>query len=54
MLEEETYFFRLSVYQDKLLAHYQKHPDFILPPEPRNEMASFVRGGLAAGRASGG
>jgi methionyl-tRNA synthetase len=44
--EEETYFFRLSAYQDKLLAHYEKHPDFILPPERRNEVVSFVRRGL--------
>ena len=44
--EEETYFFRLSAYQDKLLAHYEKHPDFILPPERRNEVVSFVKRGL--------
>jgi methionyl-tRNA synthetase len=44
--EEETYFFRLSAYQDKLLAHYEKHPDFILPLERRNEVVSFVKGGL--------
>ncbi|MEZ5853546.1 MAG: methionine--tRNA ligase [Hyphomicrobiaceae bacterium] len=44
--EEETYFFRLSAYQDKLLAHYEANPDFILPPERRNEVVSFVRGGL--------
>jgi methionyl-tRNA synthetase len=44
--EEETYFFRLSKYQDKLLAHYQAHPGFILPPERRNEVVSFVKGGL--------
>ena len=44
--EEETYFFRLSAYQDKLLAHYEAHPDFILPPERKNEVTSFVRGGL--------
>jgi methionyl-tRNA synthetase len=44
--EEETYFFRLSKYQDKLLAHYNAHPDFILPPERRNEVTSFVEGGL--------
>jgi methionyl-tRNA synthetase len=44
--EEETYFFRLSKYQDKLLAHYQAHPGFILPPERRNEVTSFVEGGL--------
>ncbi|MEA3041244.1 MAG: methionyl-tRNA synthetase, partial [Sphingomonadales bacterium] len=44
--EEETYFFRLSAYQEKLLAHYEKHPQFVLPPERRNEVASFVKGGL--------
>lgn len=44
--EEETYFFRLSSYQDKLLAHYEANPDFILPPERRNEVVSFVKGGL--------
>ncbi len=44
--EEESYFFRLSKYQDKLLAHYAAHPDFILPPERRNEVVSFVSGGL--------
>jgi len=44
--EEETYFFRLSAYQDRLLAHYEANPDFILPPERRNEVVSFVRMGL--------
>jgi len=44
--EEETYFFRLSAYQDRLLAHYEAHPDFILPPERRNEVVSFVKSGL--------
>ncbi len=44
--EEETYFFRLSAYQDKLLAHYEANPDFILPPERRNEVVSFVKSGL--------
>ena len=44
--EEETYFFRLSAFQERLLAHYEKHPDFILPPERRNEVVSFVKGGL--------
>ena len=43
--EEETYFFKLSAYQDKLLAHYDANPEFILPLEKRNEVASFVRGG---------
>ncbi len=44
--EEETYFFRLSAYQDKLLAHYEANPEFILPPERRNEVVSFVKSGL--------
>ena len=43
---EETYFFRLSAYQDRLLAHYEAHPEFIGPAERRNEVMSFVRGGL--------
>ncbi len=45
-VEEESYFFRLSAYQDKLLAHYEKFPDFIGPDERRNEVISFVKGGL--------
>lgn len=44
--EEQTYFFKLSEYQDKLLAHYEAHPDFILPTSRRNEVTSFVKGGL--------
>ena len=44
--EEETYFFRLSKYQDRLVKHYEANPDFILPPERRNEVKSFVAGGL--------
>jgi methionyl-tRNA synthetase len=45
-VEEESYFFRLSAYQDKLLALYENQPDFIGPTERRNEVASFVRSGL--------
>ncbi|MCZ7643131.1 MAG: methionine--tRNA ligase [Pseudorhodoplanes sp.] len=45
-VEEESYFFRLSAYQDKLLDLYKRHPDFVLPKERLNEVASFVRGGL--------
>jgi methionyl-tRNA synthetase len=45
-VEEESYFFRLSAYQDRLLALYEQHPDFVLPKERLNEVASFVRGGL--------
>jgi methionyl-tRNA synthetase len=44
--EEQTYFFRLSAYADKLLAHYQANPDFIAPEVRRNEVVSFVSGGL--------
>ena len=45
-VEEENYFFQLSAFQDKLLAHYEKHPEFIRPESRRNEVMSFVRGGL--------
>ena len=44
--EEETYFFRLSAYQDKLLELYESQPDFIGPDVRRNEVISFVKGGL--------
>jgi methionyl-tRNA synthetase len=44
--EEETYFFRLSAYQDKLLDLYARVPDFVLPRERLNEVTSFVKGGL--------
>ncbi|MCV6576973.1 MAG: methionine--tRNA ligase [Cohaesibacter sp.] len=44
--EEESYFFRLSKYEDKLLELYETQPDFIGPAERRNEVASFVKGGL--------
>ncbi|EUA11216.1 methionyl-tRNA synthetase [Mycobacterium kansasii 732] len=44
--EEQTYFFRLSAYADRLLAHYDAHPDFIAPEVRRNEVISFVSGGL--------
>src|ERR1041385_8537099 len=45
-VNEENYFFKLSAFEDKLLAYYQQHPDFIRPETRRNEVASFVRGGL--------
>lgn len=45
-VEEPSYFFRLSAWQDKLLAFYDANPDFILPPTRRNEVISFVKGGL--------
>ena len=44
--EEQTFFFRLSAYADKLLAHYEANPDFIGPEVRRNEVISFVSGGL--------
>ncbi|MBZ6378570.1 methionine--tRNA ligase [Pacificimonas flava] len=43
---EESYFFRLSAYQEKLLALYEAQPDFIQPAHRLNEMKSFVSGGL--------
>jgi methionyl-tRNA synthetase len=45
-VEEESYFFRLSKYGDKLLDLYRRVPDFVLPRERLNEVVSFVRGGL--------
>ncbi len=45
-VEEESYFFRLSAYQQKLLDLYAKHPDYVLPKERLNEVMSFVKGGL--------
>ena len=43
---EESYFFRLSDFQQRLLDHYEKHPDFIMPLSRRNEVVNFVSGGL--------
>jgi methionyl-tRNA synthetase len=45
-VEEPSYFFKLSSWQDRLLAHYDANPDFILPKTRRNEVVSFVKGGL--------
>ena len=45
-VEEESYFFKLSAYQDRLLALYEESPDFIGPDERRNEILSFVKSGL--------
>ncbi|TWI68774.1 methionyl-tRNA synthetase [Bradyrhizobium huanghuaihaiense] len=45
-VEEKSYFFRLSAYQDKLLKLYTDNPDFIGPDSRRNEVVSFVRSGL--------
>ncbi|HVW08657.1 MAG TPA: methionine--tRNA ligase [Bryobacteraceae bacterium] len=43
---EENYFFKLSEFTDRLLKLYEDHPDFIQPESRRNEVVSFVRGGL--------
>ena len=45
-LKEECYFFRLSAYQDRLLAWYQAHPDFVQPDFRFNEVKRFVESGL--------
>ena len=45
-VEEESYFFKLSAYEDKLLKLYEDQPDFIGPNERRNEVISFVKSGL--------
>lgn len=44
--EESTYFFRLSNYQDRLLDLYESRPEFLEPATRRNEIVSFVKGGL--------
>jgi methionyl-tRNA synthetase len=46
VVAEETYFFRLSAYEERLLAHYAAHPEFVRPASRMNEVASFVRSGL--------
>jgi methionyl-tRNA synthetase len=45
-VDEKSYFFKLSAYQDRLLALYENEPDFIGPDSRRNEVISFVKGGL--------
>ncbi len=45
-LEEETYFFRLSAYQDRLLKYFEEHPQFVQPEFRFNEVKRFVEGGL--------
>jgi len=46
-VEEESWFFRLSAYADRLLAHYAAHPDFVTPEKYRNEIVAFVKRGLS-------
>ncbi|TPQ37948.1 methionine--tRNA ligase [Bradyrhizobium guangdongense] len=45
-VEEKSYFFRLSAYQDRLLKLYTEHPEFIGPDSRKNEVVSFVKSGL--------
>jgi methionyl-tRNA synthetase len=46
IVKEESYFFRLSKYEDKLLALYENNPEFILPKAKAKEIVNFVKGGL--------
>ena len=46
VLKEESYFFKLSKYEDRLLKLYEQQEDFILPKSRKNEVISFVKGGL--------
>jgi methionyl-tRNA synthetase len=46
IVEEESYFFKLSAYEDKLLDWYRNNPNCILPKSKRNEVIRFVEGGL--------
>jgi methionyl-tRNA synthetase len=46
-VEEESWFFRLSAYADRLLAHYAAHPDFVTPEKYLNEIVAFVKRGLS-------
>jgi len=45
-MKEESYFFKLSKYEDRLLAYIEAHPDFIQPVSRRNEMINFIKQGL--------
>jgi len=45
-MSEESYFFKLSAFQDRLLAFYESNPDFVKPKTRLNEIVSFVKGGL--------
>ena len=45
-VREDNWFFRLSAFEERLLAHYESHPEFVQPQTRRNEVLSFVRGGL--------
>ena len=45
-IEEESFFFKLSEWQEKLLNFYEENPDFVMPKSRMNEVKSFVKGGL--------
>src|SRR5579863_10419569 len=45
-VEEESYYFKLSAYRDRLLAHYRDNPNFVVPETYRNEIVAFVERGL--------
>ncbi|MBK6849697.1 MAG: methionine--tRNA ligase [Proteobacteria bacterium] len=45
-LKQTSYFFRMSRYQDALLEHFERHPEFVQPEMRRNEIVSFIRSGL--------
>jgi methionyl-tRNA synthetase len=45
-LTEKNWFFRLSAYGDRLLAHYEAHPEWVQPEYRKNEMLAFIRAGL--------
>ena len=46
LIEEESYFFKLSKYAERLLEHIKENPDFIRPASRRNEMVNFIKSGL--------
>lgn len=46
LLKEESYFFKMSKYQERLLQYIEQNPDFIQPTSRRNEMINFIKGGL--------
>lgn len=46
IISEESYFFKMSKYQDQLLEYIEQHPTFIMPENRRNEMVNFIKGGL--------
>jgi methionyl-tRNA synthetase len=45
-MQEDNYFFKLSEFEQRLLDHYDTHPDFVRPVSKRNEALGFIRGGL--------